>query len=674
MLGLYFDGTQHYRPWGMYDVFDAQLILHGTDTYVSGVEYRLETPYDPGHAALVIMEIEHHDNYSIDLGDPWYGHSISFWPPLDGSADYTILCTYSFLTLQSCEDGFTSDWPIVVSPHPDSGFLRGTSYPGHELFDIIGETSYLCPSHWPPRLENVEVSSPRSVRTWFNQCVYNWTWAYDGLFELYTTSEPHDTIDVIHALKNPYDGVTGDDFFVYLESDMQEGVNYTLKASACCECNGCAISTWSFVYEGGFGELPDLVATFFVHTDFGIDLDEAAGHGCNEVELGYEIKNIGAAFISPFQSRITAVASGDTVTLWESSCDGLPVDGTIQGTLTTILPYLDASGGRLWLETDHTGSAEEVNEENNTRYYYLDVYRPRISTIEDVPDDYGKEVSLLFDASWYDIGSPAVGDIYRIMRMDRASGLWEEVYQLDASSDTLYSCIVPTVVDSSDAPGSYWSVFMVEYHRGSGGPWISCPDSGYSVNDLGPTAVLLVSSSIETAGESIVLKWSVTELPDTEDFTVSRSKSDGRFQRIGALPVIPGEYSFEFEDPSAEPGIEYIYRVEYAGGDGQHILFETEPAGLPRLPFTLHQNRPNPFNPSTEIGFSLPGPATVTLDIYDVSGKRVRRLLDENRPAGNHSIHWDGLDENGSQAVSGVYFYRLTAGKAAHSRKMVLLR
>ncbi len=179
---------------------------------------------------------------------------------------------------------------------------------------------------------------------------------------------------------------------------------------------------------------------------------------------------------------------------------------------------------------------------------------------------------------------------------------------------------------------------------------------------------------METTGGSIVLRWALTESPDFREFSVSRAVLDGTYQNIGSLPVSPGEYSFEFEDISAEPAVKYIYRVEYTDGDETHILFETEPAGLPPLPFALHQNHPNPFNPSTEIGFSLPVPSTVTLDIFDVSGKRIRRLLEERRPAGNHSVHWDGLDDRGSRAISGVYFYRLTAGINTHSRKMILLR
>jgi len=622
-LGLYFDLQKQYRPTGMFAMFDGHLILHGANTSVSGVEYCLETPYDPNHAELFLLDVEYTDNYSLMLGDPFLGHAITFWPPFDGYEEYNVLCKYSFFVMHGCDQGLDYDFPIVVSPHPDSGYLRGTSWPGHELFDIMGEWSYLCPSHWPPELDSVQVYSPRSVRAWFNQCVYNWELSYNSLFKLYTTFEPHDTIDVLLASKHSPLDAPGEEFFVYLESPMQAGLSYTLEASACCECNGCATSSKRFVYEGGFGNLPDLAVTFWGSHEMALRLP----NDCSEVEINYVVRNLGTADCGPFLTRITAAPrdGAEPVTAWSDSCGGLTVNGIHEGTASIIVPYIPAWLGYLRFEADHPGWITEANEEDNHKNALFSNYRPEIISIEDVPGDYGGQVELSFDGSWYDIDRPVEDDIYRIVRLDRASDDWEDVHQLDATSDTIYTCTVPTAVDSSDSSGSYWSVFMVEYYRSSYFAYSSCPDSGYSVNDLGPTAVLLLTSSVETTGESVLVRWSLTECPECDGFSVSRALPGGQFLFIGSLPVPPGEYSFEFEDIFAEPGVKYIYKVEYTDTDGTHVLFETEPAGLPPLPFALHQNRPNPFNPSTEIGFSLPGPSAVTLDIFDVSGKIVRR-------------------------------------------------
>ena len=83
---------------------------------------------------------------------------------------------------------------------------------------------------------------------------------------------------------------------------------------------------------------------------------------------------------------------------------------------------------------------------------------------------------------------------------------------------------------------------------------------------------------------------------------------------------------------------------------------------------------PNPFNPTTRIMFVLPVAERVSLDIYDATGRRVRTLVSRQLPAGSHSVAWDGRDERGQQAASGVYFSRLRAGDAQQSVKMLLLK
>jgi hypothetical protein len=98
-----------------------------------------------------------------------------------------------------------------------------------------------------------------------------------------------------------------------------------------------------------------------------------------------------------------------------------------------------------------------------------------------------------------------------------------------------------------------------------------------------------------------------------------------------------------------------------------------EDASLPER-FALKQNHPNPFNPSTTISFNLPVEDRVRLEIYNIAGQKVKILLDETRQAGSHSIVWDGRDESGNPAASGIYFYRLETTDFTESKKMVLLK
>ena len=88
----------------------------------------------------------------------------------------------------------------------------------------------------------------------------------------------------------------------------------------------------------------------------------------------------------------------------------------------------------------------------------------------------------------------------------------------------------------------------------------------------------------------------------------------------------------------------------------------------------LFPNYPNPFNPVTTIHFTLEDAGHVTLSIYDSNGKRVTTLLEDVRGAGPHEARWNGTDATRASVSSGVYFYRLEAGKKVLTNKMVLLK
>jgi len=104
------------------------------------------------------------------------------------------------------------------------------------------------------------------------------------------------------------------------------------------------------------------------------------------------------------------------------------------------------------------------------------------------------------------------------------------------------------------------------------------------------------------------------------------------------------------------------------------ILFGAGPIETPGTRFELAQNYPNPFNPSTEIRFSMPERRFVALEVMDVSGAPVARLVEGYREKGAHFVSCNGRDMNGREVSSGVYFCRLRIGRQELSRKMVLAR
>ena len=121
------------------------------------------------------------------------------------------------------------------------------------------------------------------------------------------------------------------------------------------------------------------------------------------------------------------------------------------------------------------------------------------------------------------------------------------------------------------------------------------------------------------------------------------------------------------------PGVTYYYKLEAVNVTGGSEEFGPLEFRLTAR-FTMYQNVPNPFNPVTKIRFTIPETGHVDLRIYDVTGRLVRTLVDRKLAADNHEVTWDGTNNGGRHVASGVYFYRIMAGKHRKTRKMVLLR
>jgi len=96
-------------------------------------------------------------------------------------------------------------------------------------------------------------------------------------------------------------------------------------------------------------------------------------------------------------------------------------------------------------------------------------------------------------------------------------------------------------------------------------------------------------------------------------------------------------------------------------------------SGVPRT-YELNQNSPNPFTGATAMRYQLPRPGTVRLEGFDVTGRKVRTLVDAVQAAGYYAIAWDGNDDSGNRAPSGIYFWKLAAGETLKTIKVMLIR
>jgi hypothetical protein len=122
----------------------------------------------------------------------------------------------------------------------------------------------------------------------------------------------------------------------------------------------------------------------------------------------------------------------------------------------------------------------------------------------------------------------------------------------------------------------------------------------------------------------------------------------------------------------------YEFDTGEVNSDSTNVLrFNFTPNGddqIAPIVFALNQNSPNPFNPTTQIRFSLPEKSMTSLCIYNLKGQLVKTLINEDFAKGNHSITWNGKDDNEIAVSSGVYYYKLKWNNKEMTRKMILLK
>ncbi len=173
---------------------------------------------------------------------------------------------------------------------------------------------------------------------------------------------------------------------------------------------------------------------------------------------------------------------------------------------------------------------------------------------------------------------------------------------------------------------------------------------------------------------------------------------------VDAKEISPGKVMFAFAsadnlDGSVNPGNVYLKFVNGipAAGTSINVLYKLNNGKFNNGPtlnlsvtgietnnqknnssvpadFKLMQNYPNPFNPSTQIEYSIPKASFVTLKVYNMLGQLVKTLVNNYTNAGIHTVQWNGDNENGSNAVSGVYIYKITAGDNVQVKKMMLVK
>jgi hypothetical protein len=189
----------------------------------------------------------------------------------------------------------------------------------------------------------------------------------------------------------------------------------------------------------------------------------------------------------------------------------------------------------------------------------------------------------------------------------------------------------------------------------------------------------------EVSGEEdYEITWSATDNVGVTSIDILLSRDSGATfaETIATGETNDGAFMWAVPDSACETNRIRVIARDAAGlamyDDSDADFVTTSGSGIGEWPtpaqFALFQNAPNPFNPMTRISYTIPTASRVVLDIFDISGRHVRRLVDVDAAADRYEVIWDGRSDSGSEAASGVYLYRLTSDGSELARKMVLLR
>ncbi|PWB70055.1 hypothetical protein C3F09_09750 [candidate division GN15 bacterium] len=197
------------------------------------------------------------------------------------------------------------------------------------------------------------------------------------------------------------------------------------------------------------------------------------------------------------------------------------------------------------------------------------------------------------------------------------------------------------------------------------------PDLGYGLDQCSDGGFVMCGEMYRNAGV------------DPTDFYIIRTSANGDTLWTKTIGGDQYERSYCVKQTS-DGGFIVVGRTNsYGAGDDDFYIVKlapespadvaTESESLPLTCF-LGANYPNPFNPLTTFRYSLPRRGDAIIEVFNITGRKVRTLVDAIKPAGSYVVEWNGCDDDGRPVSSGMYLYRLISGDFVQTRKMMLLK
>jgi hypothetical protein len=223
----------------------------------------------------------------------------------------------------------------------------------------------------------------------------------------------------------------------------------------------------------------------------------------------------------------------------------------------------------------------------------------------------------------------------------------------------------------------YWSVQTLD-HNMAGSNF-----SAQTAFSIGAVPIVLSSFNAAFDGNAIKIEWCTASENSNLGFYLLRAEESDMQYIIVNKELITGngtcsiQHNYNFLDRDVHQGSHYYYKLEQIDLNGSRKtygpVYVTQNAAVPDR-FCLYQNYPNPFNSATHIRFDIAQPTECKIDIFNIRGEIVKRLLDHQIAAGQHDLIWDGTGMNGVLVPSGIYYYKIQTRSFHDLKKLILIK
>lgn len=347
----------------------------------------------------------------------------------------------------------------------------------------------------------------------------------------------------------------------------------------------------------------------------------------------------------------------------------------VDGNLSVDPLFCDGASGDYSLQV-----GSPLTEENNAACGLIGRFAAACPTrsgalfapvVQDVPGDQGG----LLNIAWrrHTLDARVTQTPITSYEVQRRAGGWEAIGTIAATAADSYATVVVTPdILTPGVPAPITAYRVVAKTANPAVTFVSLPDSSCSIDNLPPPPPVAL---LDDGADFRTISWVEPAITDLATACVYRGNTPGF--AADAPIVCPDTPTFSESDLGW-----YYYRVRFTDTHGNVGAFSNEvhgryPAAAPGTPaatLMLYPCRPNPFNPSTVIRFDLPVDGMVRLSVYDVSGRLVRKLVDESLPGGTHEATWDGRDVTGRGMPSGSYMARIEFGGGTRTTRLGLVR